>query len=114
MLTHPKSAAAPRAESGQRDDVAPLSDACTVSRSGGNAYLDVKALYRVWNGLVRLSREALASRYATAVPDRSFESSCIFHLAQGCSLPSAMRSHIGLDYYEPGRAALSASDQLGT
>jgi hypothetical protein len=119
MLKAPKSAAAAsRAESAQPDDVAALSGAARrgyCCRNGDDsAYLDVKALARVWNDLAHLSREALASRYVSVVLDQSFEGSCIFHSKHGCSLPRAMRSHTCLDYYWPVQAALSASDQLGT
>jgi hypothetical protein len=78
--------------------------------TGGNeAYLNPKTLARVWSERAHLSAEDLVAAYVGAVPDLAFEGSCIFHAADGCALPRAMRSNVCHAYQcTPLRNALSA------
>ncbi len=77
-----------------------LNKACTCckgsccGRGGDDAYLSVETLrrYRAANPDQRPS-EVLAA-YLERVSDRTVEGSCIYHQADGCALPRAMRADI--------------------
>src|SRR5579871_5650003 len=77
-----------------------FSAACTACRGyccrggGDTGYLDREALEDVWNRLPHLSKRELLSAYIDAVPNVSFENSCIFHAEHGCALPRTMRPPI--------------------
>jgi hypothetical protein len=79
-------------------------------RTGGNeAYLNPKTLARVWTERAHLTVDDLVAAYVDAVPDLAFEGSCIFHAADGCSLPRDMRSNVCHDYQcTPLRNGLAA------
>jgi hypothetical protein len=64
-----------------------------------SAYLDAAAIAGVQKKLPHLARDQLVATYVDAVPDKSFEGSCIFHTAHGCNLPRGMRSPVCLAYY---------------
>jgi hypothetical protein len=64
-----------------------------------SAYLDAKAIAGISGSLPHLARDELLAAYAGAVPQMSYEGSCIFHTAQGCNLPRQMRSPVCLAYY---------------
>ena len=80
-------------------------------RTGGDAaYLNPVTITRVWNAQAHLTEDQLVAAYVDAVPDQAFERSCIFHAAQGCNLPPAMRSNVCQAYEcTPLRNALSAT-----
>lgn len=86
------------------DEAQRLLDACAACRGhccrngGDHAFLGATTLGQVWSEAPELSREALVARYLHAVPERSFEGSCIFHAEAGCSLPKPMRSQLCRDY----------------
>jgi hypothetical protein len=65
---------------------------------GERAFLNRDAVAEVWSRLPHLSKEELVSAYLAAVPQRTFEDSCIFHGAHGCNLPRTMRSYVCINY----------------
>jgi hypothetical protein len=107
--------AARKAGSAPPADVPGVATGCALCggyccRTGGNeAYLNPKTLARVWSERAHLAAEDLVAAYVEAVPVLAFEDSCIFHAADGCSLPRDMRSNVCHDYQcTPLRNGLSA------
>ena len=71
------------------------------------AFLTDQALRIVWSERPRLSKDELIAAYIDAVPDVTFDGSCIFHAEQGCSLPNRLRSEICQTYLcDPLKAKL--------
>jgi len=81
-----------------------VATACTACgghccRKGGNdGFLDTHDLVRISRAL-RLNRTKLEAAYTAAVADATYQDSCIFHAAGGCTLPREMRSRICNAYY---------------
>ena len=81
-----------------------FASACAASRGhccskGGNdAYLDENAIAQAWAQHPGLSKRALMQLYLDAVPKKAFADSCIFHTADGCSLPRSLRAPISEAY----------------
>lgn len=82
------------------DDANKIATACGLCRgfccrTGGNeAYLNPVSIARVQRARPDLTSDGLVAAYLAAVPDQAFEGSCIFHAANGCSLPGDMRSNV--------------------
>ena len=79
-------------------------DACATCRGhccrkGGNdAYLDFMSTALAWGRFPHLSKEELIAAYLSAVPDRVFKDSCIYHAEHGCNLPQTMRAPVSAAY----------------
>lgn len=75
-----------------------LQGACTLCRGwcclrGGNhAYLTVETLRRSLSQHPRPRPRDLLAAYLSCVGNRTFQGSCLFHQAGGCSLPRELRS----------------------
>lgn len=68
-------------------------------RNGGNdAYLDETAIAQAWARHPGLSKRALMQLYLDAIPKKAFADSCIFHAADGCSLPRSLRAPVSEAY----------------
>ena len=98
------------------EDTRKVAAACALcrgfccSKAGDAAYLNPATISRVWRAQAHLTEEELVSAYVDAVPDRSFDGSCIFHGERGCSLSPSMRSNVCLTYQcAPLRSALAAA-----
>jgi hypothetical protein len=74
--------------------------ACSLCRGfcckGGeeHAYLDERTMARVRLARPELDARAVIRLYTDRVPAESYESSCIFHGAQGCTLDRSLRSDL--------------------
>ena len=74
--------------------------ACTLCKGwcckggGEHAYLDERTLARVRDARPELDARAVLRLYADSVPDKAYDSSCIFHGERGCTLDRALRSDI--------------------
>ena len=64
-----------------------------------DAFLDQRTLARVLLSDPDLSDRGLIQRYLDRVPSVSFDGSCIFHGATGCTLDRSMRSDVCNSYY---------------
>ena len=79
--------------------------ACTAcggeccSKGGTHAYLDEPAIRRVIRQHPKFGRRALADLYASYLPEQSFTGSCVFHAANGCTLPRELRSDLCNSFY---------------
>jgi hypothetical protein len=95
-------AKAPKPE--QKPHATRFAEACAVcrghccSKGGNDAYLDETAIAQAWARHPGLSKRALMQRYLDAIPKRAFADSCIFHAADGCSLPRSLRAPISEAY----------------
>ena len=97
------------------DEARAVATACALcrgfccSKAGDAAYLNPVTIKRVQSEQPHLTEDELVSAYVDAVPERAFEGSCIFHAAEGCSLPWSMRSNVCHIYQcKPLRKGLSA------
>jgi hypothetical protein len=85
-----------------------LHGACTLcrgwccERGGNHAYLTVETLRRSFSQHPRPRPRDLLAAYLSCVGNRSFEGSCLFHQAGGCSLPRALRSDTCNRFYCAG------------
>jgi hypothetical protein len=68
------------------------------SKGGNDAYLDETAIAQAWAQHPRLSKRGLMQLYLDAIPRQAFADSCIFHAADGCSLPRSLRAPISAAY----------------
>ena len=68
------------------------------SKGGNDAYLDENAIAQAWTRHPRLSKRGLMQRYLDAIPRQAFADSCIFHAANGCSLPRSLRAPVSEAY----------------
>jgi hypothetical protein len=88
----------------QRPEAASFADACATcrghccSKGGNDAYLDETAIAKAWARHPRLSKRALMQLYLDAIPKKAFADSCIFHAANGCSLPRSLRAPVSEAY----------------
>jgi hypothetical protein len=88
----------------QKPEATTFADACAAcrghccSKGGNDAYLDENAIAQAWARHPRLSKRALMQRYLDAIPKKAFADSCIFHAANGCSLPRSLRAPISEAY----------------
>jgi|ERR1043165_5573289 hypothetical protein len=88
----------------QRREATRYADACAACRGhccakGGNdAYLDENAIALAWGRHPGLSKRALMQLYLDAIPKTAFADSCIFHAADGCSLPRSLRAPVSEAY----------------
>jgi len=69
------------------------------SKGGTHAYLDDDTIHRVARERPRLSRRELAELYTACLPLESFAGSCVFHGAEGCTLPRSLRSDLCNSFY---------------
>lgn len=84
-------------------------------RNGGNhAYLTVETLRRTMIEHPELSSDDVLTYYLSHLSDETIEGSCIFHQADGCGLPRALRSDTCNRFYCPSlveyRVAASSLD----
>ena len=68
------------------------------SKGGNDAYLDENAVAQAWARHPRLSKRSLMQLYLDAIPKKAFADSCIFHAANGCSLPRSLRAPVSEAY----------------
>ena len=69
------------------------------SRGAEHAYLDDTTIRRVAAAHPTLTPRTVARLYREHLPATSFVGSCVFHAAQGCSLPRALRSDLCNSFY---------------
>lgn len=88
-----------------------LHGACTLcrgwccERGSNHAYLTVATLRRVLSRQPRPRPRELFAAYLSCVGSRSYQGSCIFHQAGGCSLPRELRSDTCNQFYCAGLTA---------
>jgi hypothetical protein len=88
----------------QKPEATTFADACAAcrghccSKGGNDAYLDEKAIAQAWARHPRLGKRGLMQLYLDAIPKRAFADSCIFHAADGCSLPRSLRAPVSEAY----------------
>jgi len=88
----------------QKPEATTFADACAAcrghccSKGGNDAYLDESAIAQAWARYPRLSKRALMHLYLDSIPKRAFADSCIFHAADGCSLPRSLRAPVSEAY----------------
>jgi hypothetical protein len=99
-----------------RDEARAVAAGCALcrgfccSKAGDAAYLNPVTIKRVRSQQPHLTEDELVSAYLDAVPERAFEGSCIFHAADGCSLPPSMRSNVCHAYLcTPLRTGMAAA-----
>jgi hypothetical protein len=81
---------------------------CT--RGGTHAFLGASDLHRVADSMTGGDTGgALEALYLSHIPDVHFAGSCVFHAAQGCTLPRALRSSICNRYLCGGLSILRRS-----
>jgi len=68
-------------------------------KGGDTGYLDADDFVRIRRTLPQLTDRQIEAAYVAAVAGETYEGSCIFHTAKGCSLPRALRSRLCLAYY---------------
>ena len=84
----------------QKPEATTFAGACAAcrghccSKGGNDAYLDETAIAQAWARHPRLSKRSLTQLYLDAIPKKAFTDSCIFHAAQGCSLPRDLRAPV--------------------
>lgn len=63
--------------------------------TGGNsAWLEAATIQR-WLGTdIAVSEQRIVDHYLSYLPEFSYEHSCVYHAAQGCSLPRKLRSNV--------------------
>ena len=77
-----------------------LGQACATCRghccrTGGDvAFLDTSDLERFWSTRPRASSASIVRSYLSALPERSYAGSCVFHGRSGCTLPREMRANL--------------------
>ena len=82
-------------------------------KGGDSGYLDADDFVRIRRTFPRLTCQELEAAYVAAVADETYEGSCIFHAAGGCSLPRAMRSRVCIAYLcGPLQAAMATGVSL--
>jgi len=90
-----------------------MAQACATCRgdccqNGGNrAYLTPKTIARAVERSNGKTLDEVVDDYLDAVPEQSYEESCIFHSAVGCNLPGPMRSDTCNDFFCSGVRSLS-------
>lgn len=72
-------------------------DCC--SKGGTHAYLDDETIKRVASERHIRSRRTLSALYEQHLPDESHAGSCVFHAAEGCTLPRELRSDLCNRFY---------------
>jgi hypothetical protein len=88
----------------QKPEATTFAGACATcrghccSKGGNDAYLDENAIAQAWARHPRLGKRALMQLYLDAIPRKAFADSCIFHAADGCSLPRSLRAPISEAY----------------
>lgn len=64
-------------------------------RNGGtHAFLDRESILRIWKQQPELTAEGLQEIYLGALPEQTYEGSCVFHTEQGCALNREMRGDV--------------------
>lgn len=88
----------------QKPEATMLAGACAAcrghccSKGGNDAYLDETAIAQAWARHPRLGKRGLMQLYLDAIPKKAFADSCIFHAADGCSLPRSLRAPVSEAY----------------
>ncbi len=66
-------------------------------RGGTRAHLDQDAIYRTVQLHPKADTRLIISAYCSYLPIETYSGSCVFHAANGCSLPRVMRSNVCLN-----------------
>lgn len=94
---------------------APLGFGCTLCRgecctAGGNhAFLRADTIERMRREHPELSAEALGALYERELPARHYRGSCVYHTADACALPRALRSDLCNRYICSGLSRVQAA-----
>ncbi len=78
-----------------------------------HAYLHVDTLHRLLQRRAEMSIDQLADVYLSFLPEQSFVGSCVFHGANGCTLPREMRSDTCNRHLCAGQQDLAAAIERG-
>ncbi len=108
LIQETEKAPATRRAAGKRERIRPeteddsplLRQACATCRGhccrtgGEQAYLGSADLLRFWSTRPRATGASIVKTYLSALPERSYTGSCVFHGTRGCTLPREMRADI--------------------
>ena len=82
---------------------------CCYTGNAQHAYIDSATLQHYAQAHPGNAPDEIVVAYLAHVPDRHFEGSCVYHAADGCALPRAMRSAMCNEYTCKGlKEALAA------